>query len=373
MRLADFIEANAAQIIEGAVDFARTQAPAGVALDTDALRDHIPSILAAFVRDLRTAQSAGQQRAKAEGRALPAEGGESAASNHGRRRARDGFDVNHMVAEYRALRAAVLRLWAADEALSHDSIEDMIRFNEAIDQAVAESLADFTDEVESWRALFLGVLGHDLRGPLSAIVCTSDLLSRATEGTAWHELSGRIADGGMRMGRLLDDLLDYNRVQLGKGMVLDVSPCDLRQALEEEITLLHAALPDTNIQYRVEGPTKGWFDASRVRQVLHNLVTNAAKYSDPGGQIAVSLVGDAAGVALSVSNPSAAIEPGTLDALFDPLRRGSISARRGEKASLGLGLFVVREIARAHGGEATASSADGQTRFTVLLPAKAAQ
>jgi hypothetical protein len=144
LRLADFIEANSTRIVDAAEDFARTQLTPGMQLDAAALRNHIPLILAAFVRDLRTPQTPGQQRVKSEGRA-PAPGGpESAAAGHGRMRAQDGFGVNQMVAEYRAMRASVLRLWTADRALTADSIEDMVRFNEAIDQALAESLVEFT-------------------------------------------------------------------------------------------------------------------------------------------------------------------------------------------------------------------------------------
>ena len=238
MRLAEFIEQNARQITDEAAAFAETQAPPGVQLSADALRDHIPGILAAIVLDLRTPQEPTQQRAKSEGRAPQCTGPESAASGHGRLRAKDGFDVNRMIAEYRALRATVLRLWIDDEALTKDSIEDLIRFNEAIDQAAAESLADFTKEVESWRKMLLGVLGHDLRGPLSAIVGTSEVLSRMAMGTSYSVLAERLTEGAMRMSKLLNDLLAYNRTQLGIGIALNRSVCDLREVLKDEIDLL---------------------------------------------------------------------------------------------------------------------------------------
>jgi hypothetical protein len=140
MRLADFIQANMQRILDDAVDFAITQAPSGAQLDMKRLRNDIPLILRDIVADLRTPQSQAQQRAKSLGQAPPNGGPESAATSHGRSRAHDGFGVNQMIAEYRALRASVLRLWAADQALATGSVEDMIRFNEAIDQAVAESL-----------------------------------------------------------------------------------------------------------------------------------------------------------------------------------------------------------------------------------------
>jgi signal transduction histidine kinase len=370
MRLADFIEQNAREIVDGAEAFAKTQAPPGVTLNAAALRNDIPRILAAVVLDLRTPQGAAQQKLKSQGLAPPMVGPESAASSHGRLRARSGFDVNHMVAEFRALRAAVLRLWAADEALTKVSIEDIIRFNEAIDQAVAESLVDFTKETESWRRIFLGVLGHDLRGPLSAIVTTSDVLTRKTADTPFSELAARIALSGMRMSKLLDDLLDYNKTQLGIGITIHPSTCDLAQALSEEVNLLRDALPDAAINFHADGPVEGQFDASRIREALHNLVTNAAKYGDPDAEIRVSLARSAEGIQLAISNSGAPLSVGSMNSMFDPIRRGPWSAAKGEEASLGLGLFVVREIVNAHQGNVTVSYTDGKTTFTVWLPRK---
>jgi len=368
MRLADFIEANARAIADGAQTFAATQAPGSVHLDAAALRDHIPQVLTAIVADLRTYQGADAQRVKSEGRAPPETGAPSAARTHGRLRAKGGFDVNHMVAEYRALRAAVLRLWIADAALAEHSLEDMIRFNEAIDQAVAESVADFTTEAESWRQVFLGVLGHDLRAPLSVIVTTSELLSRMTHDSPYSEQTQRIVRSGIRMSKLLDDLLDYSRTQLGLGMRVVVAECDLGETIAEEIDLLRSAFPDAVIRYDAAGPTRGEFDASRIREVLSNLVSNAYKYGDKGADISVALAGDTQSVEIVVRNFGPPLPAESLDEMFDPLRRGQRVASSGENSSLGLGLFIVREIVRAHGGEVAGGSREGITTFTVRLP-----
>jgi hypothetical protein len=138
MRLADFLEQNIDAVLENAIAFAKTQASA---IDLDELQDHLPQVLQTIVRDLRTPQSSEAQRRKSEGLAISDDGVPTAASEHGRSRALSGFNINEMVAEYRALRASVLRLWAADKALVTQSIEDLVRFNEAIDQAVSESVA----------------------------------------------------------------------------------------------------------------------------------------------------------------------------------------------------------------------------------------
>ncbi len=368
MRLADFIEANASRITDGAEVFAATQAPAGSQMDSVSLRDHIPEVLAAIVIDLRTSQTLSEQRTKSLGHASIVDALESAAGSHGRLRAKSGFNVVQMVAEFRALRAAVLRLWLADKASPGSDVDDMIRFNEAIDQALAESIADFHKETESWREVFLGVLGHDLRGPLGVIVNTSELMSRMTLEVPFTEHTERIIRSGKRMSKLLDDLLDHSRTALGMGIRIVPTEGDFMEALTEEIALLSAALPDSTIKFSANGPTSGTFDASRIREALSNLVTNAAKYGDPGADIHVTFEGEAEQVEIVVRNSGSALSPALLNTLFEPLRRGPTRAASGERQSLGLGLFIVREIVASHGGEVTASSSEGETAFAMRLP-----
>lgn len=368
MRLADFIEENASKIVEGAELFAEAHAPAGIELDPTVLRDHIPEILAAIVLDLRTPQSSSERHAKSEGRKPGRAGAESAASEHGRSRAKYHFDVNHLFAEYRALRASVLRLWAMNEALTASSLDDMTRFNEAIDQAVAESLFNFNKEVETGRQVFIGILGHDLRGPLAAIVGTAELLSHISVGSPYRALAERICTSSMRMSRLLDNLLVYSKTQLGTGIEIKPAHCDLSAPIAEEIDLLRAALPRAIITFHQEGPTHGLFDASRVREALHNLVTNAFKYGRPGSEIVVSLSGTSESVQLRVRNLGDPLPDQWAGSIYDPLKRGDVVARDGEGASLGLGLFVVREIVNAHLGQLEGRSGDGETTFTITLP-----
>lgn len=366
MRLADFIESNVGEILANAVSFAETQAPRGVTFSADELRNHLPQILNAIVADLRSPQSASEQRDKSEGRAPARTGLESAATYHGRTRALAGFDINRMVAEYRALRAAVLRLWTEDAALANDAVNDIVRFNEAIDQAVAESLAEFSAEVDAWRQIFLGALGHDLRGPLTAVVFTAQSLVEKTRDTPYARQVERIRAGGERMHELLDALLAYSRSELGAGMAIEPAPCDLARKLGDEVELLRAAWPDAAIRYASSGPTQGRFDASRVCEALHHLVANAVKYGD--GAISITVTGAPAQLRIAVANSGPPLSEDTLRTLFDPLRRGNTNAFRDEHVSLGLGLFLVREIVTAHEGSIDATSADGLTTFTIVLP-----
>ncbi|MDB5828385.1 MAG: histidine kinase [Variovorax sp.] len=370
MRLADFIEQNIEAVVDGAEEFARTLEPAARHLDEEALRDHMPMILQAVALDLRSQQSPPARRLKSLGQPpRPPGAPETAAQTHALLRAKAGFEIEQLVAEYRALRASVLRLWLGDaQHFSGEASEDIVRFNEAIDQAVAESVAFYTAEVDRWRHVFLGVLGHDLRGPLNAILLTSELLSRMTTREPLSRHTMRLIQSGKRMKTLLDDLLDFSRASLGLGIGVRRMTADLAGPCEEEVDVLRAALPDTPISFDVEGDTSGTFDVSRVREVLGNLVGNAAKYGTPGATVAVRLTGDADGVQLSVENAGDPIPGDAVPQLFEPLRRGAPSEPLGDRANLGLGLFIVREIARAHGGDIVAVSAEGKTRFTMRLP-----
>lgn len=319
MRLADFIEQNAREILEDAVAFAETQAPDTVEFSAKQLRNHLPQILQAVIDDLRSPQTDSQQLAKSHGLAPLKPGPESAASYHGRTRAIAGFGLNQMVAEYRALRASVLRRWASDQQLVTSSIDDILRFNEAIDQAVAESLAQFSAEVESWRQIFLAALGHDLRGPLAAIIFSADTLASGLQDPALAKQAERIINGSMRMNK-------------------------------------------------AHGDARGCFDASSLREAIHNLATNAAKYGEPGTDVRISVEGLADQVLITVSNTGAELSDEAFNSLFDPLRRGSHNASQGEHASLGLGLFLVREICHAHRGTVHGRWRDGRTSFVITLP-----
>jgi len=372
MRLAAFIERHMEAILAEWDEFARTLLPTVRHMPAAALRDHAQAILDAIVIDLSSGQSYDEQRRKSWGRG-PQPQSETAAQTHAILRARSGFDINQLAAEYRALRASVLRLWAdecPDEPLHQD---DIIRFNEAIDQALAESMQLFTEQVEQSRNLLLGMLGHDMRSPLQTIRMTSSYLAALNAGEAVSGAASRLIRSGARMQALLDDMLDFNRTKLGLGIDVTPEDVDLRDVIADELDQLRAAYPDRDVQLHVSGDLTGSWDGQRLQQLLGNLVVNALKYGSPDAPVAVRLSGDAHGVHLEVGNRGPAIEPAMLDGIFDPLRRGHDTRdARGSGGGLGLGLYIAREIAKAHGGEITARSDDHETVFSVRLPRRAA-
>lgn len=374
MRLAEFILHDMEAILAQWEEFAATLLPAAANLNSLALRDHAQHILEAVAKDLSSPQAREAQSEKSKGRAPKVEGApETAAQTHAVLRARSGFDINQLVAEYRALRASVLRLWTDFSPLDQTAFEDMIRFNEAIDQAVAESVGHFHRTVEGYRNLLLGMLGHDMRTPLNAIVITASYLSALNAGEEVSEAAARLIRSGASMQALLEDLTDFNRTNLGLGLKVDPSEIDLAKAAEDELEQLRAAHPDRQIEFAASGDTRGRWDAARVQQILRNLVSNAIRYGSPDMPVRVTLRGEPSGVRLEVSN-SGHIDPSEVDQIFDPLRRGAAERASHEaRDGLGLGLFIVREIAKAHGGEVHAHCEGEQTTFAVSLPRQQAR
>jgi signal transduction histidine kinase len=377
MRLSDFITAGIEPIVTEWEAFAHSHATAARSMNRADLRDHAAEILAAIATDLRRSQTPGQQTAKSKGLAPAAEGAsQTAAQIHAVLRARCGFDVNQMASEYRALRASVLRLWfAAMPAVEPDDVEDLMRFNEAIDQALAESLLQFSCEVERSRALFLGVLGHDLRNPLNAISLSAALLARSQHDPAG--IARRITDNCRRAGRLVDDLLDYTRTSLGGGMPVAVAAMDLLSAVQAELDALQVGHPARSLRLTATGSTLGRWDELRLRQVVGNLVGNALQHGTPGSPVEVAIDGTKADeLVLSVTNEGEPIPAALAERMFEPLTQGAASpgGTDGAHGHLGLGLYIARQIVQAHEGKiALSSPPGGRIVFTVTLPRGAAR
>lgn len=364
MRLADFLDQRREAILAEWVAFAATMLPAASDMATSELRDHAPKILDAIAKDLRSRQSREAQHEKAQGRApIPDDAPETAAEIHAVLRARSGFDINQLVAEYRALRASVLRLWLDYIEPSVDMINDMRRFNEAVDQAIAESVTHFHTEVETARNLLLGMLGHDMRSPLATVQTTASFLRLLNAGPQVTSAADRLTRGAQSLKALLDDLIDFSRTRLGLGIRVVPAPCDLAAAVTDELEQLRGAHPDREIILSIDGDVAGQFDGPRLQQLLRNLVSNALLYGTPAQPVTVRVHGNDTNVHLIVSNVGKIIDAQTGDEMFVALKRGT---EQGD--GLGLGLFIVSAITEAHAGEVTFHSVAGDTSFDVRLP-----
>lgn len=322
MRLADFIVRNNETILAEWETFAATLLPAASGMTSLALRDHAKQILEAVAKDLSTLQTKEAQSQKSKGNAPKLLGApETAAQTHAVLRARSGFDINQLAAEYRALRASVLRLWMDSCEIHELDLDDVVRFNEAIDQAIAESIRFFSTQVEQARNLLLGMLGHDMRNPLNTILMTAKYLSALNAGEAVSEAASRLIRSGASMKALLDDLTDFNRTKLGLGINVVRADLDLAALFADELEQLRGAHPGRQIELEIVGDTRGFWDGLRLQQMLRNLIVNAIKYGAADAPIHVVFTGDAEDVTIEVKNSGPAIEKENLEHIFDPLRR----------------------------------------------------
>ena len=371
MRLADFIMRDMEPILGQWEAFATTLLPAAEDMGPLALRDHAQQILQAVAKDLRTPQNIEEQRSKSWGQAPRlTDATETAAQTHALLRARAGFNINQLVAEYRALRASVLRLWMDDCAPDVPYLHDVVRFDEAIDQALAESVSFFSSQVEENRNLLLGMLGHDMRNPLQAIQMTASHLAALNADEKVSDAAARLIRSGARMQSLLDDLSDFNRTRLGLGIKVKPTDINLAGVIADELDEVRDVHPDRQIDLRVNGDLHGVWDAQRVQQIVQNLVLNALKYGARDTPVRVEVTGDSTHVRIDVRNRGRAIEPATLRCMFNPLTRGPDDRQRAsdEGESLGLGLYIASEIAKAHHGAIEARSDEAETSFSVSLP-----
>jgi signal transduction histidine kinase len=376
MRLAEFILQNVEPILVDWEAFARSITP-DTGMDRLALRDHAGEILRATARDMGAAQTDVERRDKSEGNGAskaspPLEG---ASVEHAVGRVDSGFDLPEVVAEYRALRATVIRLWRQSNP-SHDDrdLEDLTRFNESIDQSLTTAVGSYTERVERSRQLFLAILGHDLRGPLNAMLMSAELLKRTARLDAdAAETARQISESAATMGRMITDILDFTSSSLGATMPVHPAPADLAKICQDVARETRAAHPDRVVRVAADGDLTGEWDADRLRQVLGNLIGNAVQHGE--GPVDVAATAGGEDVVLTVRNGGRPIPASALQTLFDPLVRGP-SARpevRRRHGSLGLGLYIARQVVVAHGGTLDVASTDADgTTLTARLPRRRA-
>lgn len=377
MRLSDFIVGNVDRIVDEWETFAATLTPAADSMSSGELRDHAKAILLAAARDMNTAQTQAEQIAKAQGEDV----GKSptldqAAASHGELRHTVGFDLVQMTSEFRHLRATVIRFWVESlgaPQISHFS--DMIRFNEAIDEALAESTAAYADRVTRSRDIFLAILGHDLRAPLQAISMSSEILMRkAGLSDADMAYVTRIKSSSRHMATMVSDLLEFVRSRLGVSLPIERKPMEMTVACRDAIDEASAGHPGCDPDFTSSGDTQGDWDRSRIDQMLQNLIGNALQHGASTHKITVSLVGSESHVSLSVHNDGEPIAQEAIGSIFDPLVRSlnEEAGTRNPSTSLGLGLYIVKEVVNAHNGSITVTSNFGDgTTFMVVLPKRA--
>jgi len=246
--------------------------------------------------------------------------------------------------EIETARAAAAAQLVSEERRRHEA-EDQTRFAET----------------------FVGMLGHDLRNPLNAIMMTTRLLRRMA--TAPNEINAveRVRTSATRMSNMVGQLLDLTRSRMAGGIMIDKSPVDLCSVVSEVVDELRRAYPGRHIAWAGGAGVHANADRDRLAQVVSNLVGNALEHGDAARPVTVALSPHREGVALTVHNHGPAIGSDLLPLLFEPFRR--TGARSERSRGLGLGLFITQQIVHAHGGRVEVSStAEQGTTFRVVLP-----
>ena len=369
MRLAKFIQGHMEELLSDWESFAQTLLPAGKTLNQAALRDDAENLLRAIALDMETAQSPAQQALKSKGgrRSL-----ESLTPNrHAHDRYAIGFDLDQLVGEYRAVRASVTRLWTRKVGQAdYAALEELTRFNEAIDEAMADSVARYSAIVERAKSLFLAVLGHDLRTPLSAVLAAANsLLLAEDENNRTVKTAALILRSSAHMSQMVSDLVDFTRTRLGDGLPLVRRPMDLGVAAQEVIEEIQAVYPEHTMRLASSGDLRGSWDQARIKQALTNLIENAAQHVTSKTPITVSVSGDDEQVVLRVHNHGPPIPETDRTRIFEPLVRVGETSSPAVSKHMGLGLYIVRQIVEAHAGTIDLESTEpAGTAFTLTLP-----
>jgi len=325
----------------------REQLPAAEGMPGPVLENNVPQII------LELAE-------RVESRS-PQKGLDALPTLHALDRYRIGFDVRAVLSEYAILRQVILaRIPAAAEPGEIASLHQML------DRAIADAVDHYALERDRAREIFVGMLGHDLRNPLNAIAMASQQLLLHPEhlDPVHRRLVVRIQSSATRIERMADDLLDFTRGRIGGGVPLTIKPVDLAGIVNDVVDEFREAFPDREVRAEPgPGDLDGEWDGDRLAQVVSNLIANALEHG--GDPIVVRARPDGDTVTIEVENQGEMPEH-LGSRVFDPFV--SLHATRSGRRGLGLGLYIVREIARAHGGSVEAVSSRGATFFRVVLP-----
>jgi signal transduction histidine kinase len=273
---------------------------------------------------------------------------------------------------YAHLRAEIEERKQVEQALRR-SVADLQRVQGELERAAGERerLIEELSQTVRFSEMFVGVLGHDLRNPLSAISTAAAHLLRRVGDEKVARTVGRIVSSSERMARMIDQLLDFTRVRLGRGLPLALGTTDLAEVCRVALDELEDQRGGCAVDLDVVGDAVGHWDVDRLGQLVSNLLGNALRHGTPGQPVAMRIDGTGEQIRLEVVN-GGAIRPEILPVIFEPFRT-TPDRKEAHSSGLGLGLFISRQIALAHGGSIEVKSSEEEgTRFTVIVPRRAA-
>lgn len=285
------------------------------------------------------------------------------ASRHALSRQSHGLPVDALATEYQLLRMAILTTQDLP-----GGVPARIQLDAALDAALIEGLRSYADVQDRARDRVLGMLGHDLRNPLAAIaLAASDLLATPCTEPLHARRAAMIERGASRMMRMVTDLTDFARTRLGCGIPIAPGPCDMGEICEEAAAELRLGNPTRTITVETAGDLAGLWDRDRVLQVISNLIANGIDHGDDPIEVRAVASRERDQVLTTVTSHGPAIPAEQVGRLFEAFYVVEGPTQR-RSTNLGLGLFIVHEIARAHDARVTVQSDDRATVFAIAWP-----
>ena len=348
--VAEFLRREGIRIIEKWEREVRAELPALAQLTRPALIDHAEELLIGLA-------------AWIEGDTTQAQRGfEALIQGHALQRLGYAVGLETVMREYAKLRFVILRELLAITAPQ----QSLLLLHEGLDRAIGAAIDRYAQRREEIRARFIGILGHDLRDPLSTVKISTDVLSRGgATADEQQMILARMARACERMQRMIGEVLDFARGHLGGGIPANPSLHDLAEICRHVVEEISTAHPERHIALQSSGDLRGPFDRDRVAQALGNLVGNAVDHTKGPIEVAAYETEDRQHVITTITSHGPAIPPDVQRRIFDPFARGDeAQARRG----LGLGLYIAQQIVLAHGATLDLTSDDNATTFTITWP-----
>lgn len=332
----------------------RQEVPAAAGELHPILIDTLPSLLRQIAEAL---SSKHPRRTATEGSTL--------AEEHGGERVRvTRFRLEDLIVEYKLLREVLFAVLEEKEPLSP---EERNTLNASVDQAITKACTAYTLVQEGLREQLFATLAHDLRGPLSAARVNAGLILRKPSGDQVPRWAARIADGIDRADRMVQNLLDAMRVQVGGRLSLELEECDLVDVVRQAIENQQAEHGERFVLVAPE-PVRGYFAPEPLRRAVENLASNAVKYGTSSRPITITVRQTHERAFILVHNHGGHIPVEQQEMLFRAFVRLP-EAESGGKRGWGLGLTQVRGAAEAHGGSiAVDSLPERGTSFTIDIP-----
>jgi signal transduction histidine kinase len=371
VRIGQFIRTHPDEIEPAWEAFAKSISSFAPHLSVWSLRDHLREILLAMADDMESPQSPEEQAEKSEGKAFRGGALDLISALHARMRFDSGFNLEQAISEYRALRSSILFLWVRSRPSNDDVVlSEVTRFNETIDQAIAEIVRRYADRSERYSDVFLGILTHEVRNFLNIIRLSGETLKAAgTPPEVQSASTARILRGVGSIDRLMNDLSVLVRSRMRVQLPLTKINADLGEICEQTLEEVKLSHRNTDFELETIGDVSGTWDRERLGQVVFNLVVNAVIHAS-AKQVHITAEDQGPDVVLRVTNRGVPIPAERQDSIFDPfVSTNKASSSAPTRTGLGLGLFIVREIVNGHGGEVGVASTESEgTTFTVRLP-----